>query len=66
MTKKSSLKGHALWSAVLQFSRFGGNAVIFLAMARFLSLEEIGAFGLAYAPIRWKTRVIRLSSIGIP
>ena len=30
MTKKSSLKGHALWSAVLQFSRFGGNAVIFI------------------------------------
>ncbi|MAU44799.1 MAG: hypothetical protein CL868_00730 [Cytophagaceae bacterium] len=62
MTKKSSLKGHALWSAVLQFSRFGGNAVIFLAMARFLSLEEIGAFGLAYAPIRW-TQVLQKTGI---
>ncbi|WP_299938795.1 oligosaccharide flippase family protein [uncultured Pelagimonas sp.] len=47
------LKHQALWSALLQFSRFGGNAVLFLVMARFLSLEEIGAFGMAYAPIRW-------------
>lgn len=47
------LKSHAVWSVVLQFSRFGGNAVIFLAMARFLTLEQIGAFGMAFAPIRW-------------
>ncbi|KIC28699.1 oligosaccharide flippase family protein [Leisingera sp. ANG-S5] len=49
----SKVKGQALWSVLLQFSRFGGNAVVFLAMARFLTIEQIGAFGMAYAPIRW-------------
>ncbi|WP_176439233.1 oligosaccharide flippase family protein [Puniceibacterium sediminis] len=47
------MKGQALWSVVLQFSRFGGNAVVFLVMARFLTIEQIGAFGMAYAPVRW-------------
>ncbi|WP_264212291.1 oligosaccharide flippase family protein [Leisingera thetidis] len=50
---QGKLKGQAFWSVVLQFSRFGGNAVVFLAMARFLTIEQIGAFGMAYAPIRW-------------
>lgn len=49
----SKLKGQAFWSVVLQFSRFGGNAVVFLVMARFLTIEQIGAFGMAYAPVRW-------------
>lgn len=50
---EGKLKGQAIWSVVLQFSRFGGNAVVFLAMARFLTIEQIGAFGMAYAPVRW-------------
>ncbi|WP_417690108.1 oligosaccharide flippase family protein [Roseibium sp.] len=50
---KFKLKGPAFWSVLLQFSRFGGNALVFFAIARFLTIEQIGAFGMAYAPIRW-------------
>lgn len=59
---EKSLKSHAVWSVVLQFSRFGGNALVFLVMARFLTIEQIGAFGMAYAPIRW-TQVVHKSGI---
>ncbi|HBZ43274.1 MAG TPA: hypothetical protein DEO85_04290 [Maritimibacter sp.] len=59
---RTTLKGQAVWSIVLQFSRFGGNAVVFLALARFLTLEQIGAFGMAYAPIRW-TQALHKSGI---
>lgn len=41
-----------VWSAVLQWSRLGVNAAVFLIAARFLTLEEIGAFATAFAPIR--------------
>jgi len=47
------MKSQALWSVILQFSRFGANAVVFLVMARFLTLAELGAFALAFAPVRW-------------
>ena len=40
------------WSFVLQWSRVGINAGIFILAARFLSLAEIGAFATAFAPIR--------------
>lgn len=40
------------WSALLQWSRLGVNAVLFLIVARYLSLTEIGAFATAFAPIR--------------
>ncbi|WP_282078383.1 oligosaccharide flippase family protein [Epibacterium ulvae] len=59
---EKTLKSHAIWSVVLQFSRFGGNALVFLAMARFLTIEQIGAFGMAYAPVRW-AQVLHKSGI---
>jgi len=40
------------WSFVLQWSRVGINAALFLVAARFLTLGEIGAFATAFAPIR--------------
>jgi len=40
------------WSTLLQWSRLGVNAVLFLIVARFLSLAEIGAFATAFAPVR--------------
>lgn len=40
------------WSFTLQWSRFGLNALVFLLAAKFLSLEEIGAFAIAFAPIK--------------
>lgn len=40
-----------LWSIILQWSRFGINTLVFLVLARWLSLEEIGAFAIAFAPI---------------
>jgi O-antigen/teichoic acid export membrane protein len=43
---------HGFWSAVLQWSRLGVNAAVFLIAARFLTLAEIGAFATAFAPIR--------------
>ncbi len=41
-----------LWSAVLQWARLGVNAAVFLIMARYLDLAEIGAFAAAFAPVR--------------
>lgn len=41
-----------LWSAVLQYSRLGIGAVLFLIAARYLSLAQIGAFAAALAPVR--------------
>ncbi len=43
----------ALWASVLQWSRLGVNAAIFLVAARYLSLAEIGAFATAAAPLRF-------------
>lgn len=40
------------WSYALQWSRVGMNALVFLLAARVLSLEEIGAFATAFAPIK--------------
>lgn len=40
------------WSFVLQWSRVGINAALFLIATRFLTLAEIGAFATAFAPIR--------------
>lgn len=41
-----------IWSVVLQLSRFGLNTILFLILARWLTLAEIGAFAAAFAPIR--------------
>ena len=41
-----------LWSVVLQWSRFGIAAIVFLVIARWLSLAEIGSFAVAAAPLR--------------
>ncbi|WP_340110471.1 oligosaccharide flippase family protein [Pikeienuella sp. HZG-20] len=40
-----------MWSIILQWSRFGLNTVVFLILARWLSLAEIGAFAVAFAPV---------------
>jgi O-antigen/teichoic acid export membrane protein len=40
------------WAALLQWSRLGASALVFLVVARFLSLAEIGAFAAAMAPLR--------------
>lgn len=40
------------WSFVLQWSRLGVNAGLFLVMSRYLTLAEIGAFATAFAPVR--------------
>ena len=45
-------RSHGFWATVLQWSRLGTNALVFLLMARFLSLAEIGAFATAIAPVR--------------
>lgn len=42
-----------LWSAVLQWGRFGISALVFLIVIRWLSLAEIGAFAIAAAPLRF-------------
>jgi len=42
-----------LWSVVLQWSRFGIAALVFLIIARWLDLAEIGAFAVAAAPLRF-------------
>ena len=40
------------WSLLLQWSRFGINAFVFLSATRFLSLEEFGAFATAFGAIK--------------
>lgn len=49
------------WSAVLQWARLGMGAAVFLIAARFLGLAEIGAFAVAYAPVRLMQTVHRAS-----
>ena len=51
MSDKRRAAQSAFWSFVLQWARFGLNTVIFLVLARWLSLAEIGAFAVAYAPV---------------
>ncbi|SFO93743.1 oligosaccharide flippase family protein [Tranquillimonas alkanivorans] len=40
------------WSAVLQWSRAGAAAAVFLGLSRVLTLEQVGAFAAAAAPVR--------------
>ncbi|MEO9459476.1 MAG: oligosaccharide flippase family protein, partial [Lentilitoribacter sp.] len=40
------------WSVLLQWSRFGVSAFVFLTATRFLSLQEFGAFATAFAAIK--------------
>lgn len=40
-----------VWSAVLQWSRIGLNAVVFVVLSRWLTLAEIGAVAAAQAPV---------------
>lgn len=54
---------NTLWSFVLQWSRVGINALLFLCMARYLSLTEIGTFAAAFAPVRLIQTALR-SGIG--
>lgn len=49
----------ALWSALLNWSRLGLNAIVFLLLARWLSLEEIGAFAAAQAPLMFFQSILR-------
>ncbi|WP_162798179.1 oligosaccharide flippase family protein [Sulfitobacter sp. JL08] len=42
-----------LWSIVLQWSRFAIAALVFICIANWLSLAEIGAFAVAAAPLRF-------------
>jgi len=42
---------NTLWSALLQWSRVGVNAVVFLLISRWLTLDEIGAVAAITAPI---------------
>ena len=51
MSNRRKVAQSGLWSVILQWSRFGLNTVIFLILARWLSLAEIGAFAIAFAPI---------------
>jgi O-antigen/teichoic acid export membrane protein len=51
MDKPSLSNG--FWASVLQWSRLGAQAIVFLVVARFLSLAEIGAFAVAAAPLRF-------------
>jgi O-antigen/teichoic acid export membrane protein len=46
-------RSEGFWAALLQWSRIGVQAIVFLVMARFLTLPEIGAFGMAAAPLRF-------------
>jgi O-antigen/teichoic acid export membrane protein len=41
----------AFWSATLQWSKIGLNAMVFLILSRWLTLSEIGAVAAAQAPI---------------
>lgn len=43
--------GTLLWSALLQWSRVGTNAVVFLIIARWLDLGAIGAVAAVQAPV---------------
>jgi O-antigen/teichoic acid export membrane protein len=47
------------WSFLLQWSRTGIGAAVFLIAARYLSLAEIGAFATAYAPFRMAQSVFK-------
>lgn len=60
MDKQSVSNG--VWASVLQWSRLGAQAIVFLVVARFLTLAEIGAFGVAMAPMRF-FQVIHKSGI---
>ncbi|PZX10360.1 O-antigen/teichoic acid export membrane protein [Palleronia aestuarii] len=51
MSKRSAAAQNGVWSIILQWSRFGLNTIVFLILARWLSLAEIGAFAIAFAPI---------------
>ncbi|MEP2029443.1 MAG: oligosaccharide flippase family protein [Paracoccaceae bacterium] len=51
------------WSLLLQWGRFGIAAVVFLVIARWLSLAEIGAFAIAAAPVRF-LQVVHRNGIG--
>ena len=47
----ASLLAAGLWSALLQWARVGLNAIVFLILSRWLTLEQIGAFAAAQAPV---------------
>ncbi|WP_425045978.1 oligosaccharide flippase family protein [Primorskyibacter sp. S87] len=53
----------AFWSTILQWSRLGFSAALFLIATRFLTLAEIGAFATAFAPLRIAQALLR-SGIG--
>lgn len=52
MDRRKRAVNSGLWSVILQWSRFGLNTIVFLVLARWLTLAEIGAFATAFAPIR--------------
>lgn len=48
-----------IWSIILQWSRLGLHTLVFLILARWLSLAEIGAFAVAFAPVNLLQHVQR-------
>lgn len=50
--KRRAAAANALWSATLFWARFGINAVVFLLIASWLPVSEIGAYGTAFAIVQ--------------
>ncbi|MHA6326413.1 oligosaccharide flippase family protein [Roseivivax sp. CAU 1753] len=48
------------WTALLQWSRMGLSALVFLAAARVLSLADIGFFAMLFAPVRLLQNALRV------
>lgn len=54
---------NAIWSTVVQVSRLGGAAIVFLVLSRWLPLRELGAYATAFALVQIAQAVLRA---GIP
>ncbi|QFS84993.1 oligosaccharide flippase family protein [Roseivivax sp. THAF197b] len=48
------------WAVLLQWSRLGLSALVFLAAARVLSLDDLGRFAVCLAPIRLLQNALRI------
>lgn len=54
---------NVFWSAALFWARFGINAVVFIVMVRWISPEEIGAYGAAFGLIQI---IMAIQTSGLP
>ena len=52
MSLAKQAAANAGWSVVLFWARFGINSVVFLLLARWLSTDEIGAYGVAFGLVQ--------------